>query len=58
MEWRDEKEEYVVGEEEVAWLIKLVLPFLNEFLSKLRGLFSGDPPTTMKVQNDVRLYIL
>lgn len=49
MEWRDE-EEYVVGEEEAVWLIKLVLPFFNEFLSKLRSLFSGDPATTMKVE--------
>lgn len=42
-------EEYVVGEEEAVWVIKLVLPYVNEFLSKLRTLFSGDPATTMKV---------
>ncbi|KAH6827487.1 Reticulon family protein [Perilla frutescens var. hirtella] len=41
-------EEYVVGEEEAVWVMKLVLPYLNEFLSKLRSLFSGDPATTMK----------
>lgn len=40
---------YVVGEEEAFWLLKLVLPYLNEFLIKLRALFSGDPATTMKV---------
>lgn len=49
MDNKDE-EEYVVGEEEAVWLIKLVLPYLNEFLSKLRSLFSGDPATTMKVE--------
>lgn len=31
------------------WLVKMVLPYLNEFLVKLRALFSGDPATTMKV---------
>ncbi|KAG8495352.1 hypothetical protein CXB51_012990 [Gossypium anomalum] len=40
---------YVVGEEEAFWLLKLVLPYLNEFLIKLRALFSGDPATTMKL---------
>ncbi|XWS17776.1 hypothetical protein CRYUN_Cryun33cG0096600 [Craigia yunnanensis] len=38
----------VLGEEEAVWLLKLVLPYLNEFLLKLRALFSGDPATTMK----------
>ncbi|KAM7477151.1 hypothetical protein LguiB_024394 [Lonicera macranthoides] len=42
------EEEYVVGEEEALWLLKLVLPYINEFLLKLRSLFSGDPSTTMK----------
>ncbi|XP_047940278.1 reticulon-like protein B21 isoform X2 [Salvia hispanica] len=41
-------EEYVVGEEEAVWVIKLVLPYVNGFLSKLRSLFSGDPATTIK----------
>lgn len=49
-------EEYVVGEEEAVWLMKLVLPYVNEFLSKLRTLFSGDPATTMKLA--VLLFIL
>lgn len=49
-------EEYVVGEEEAVWVIKLVLPYVNEFLSKLRTLFSGDPATTMKLA--VVLFIL
>ena len=39
----------VLGEEEAVWLLKLVLPYLNEFLLKLRALFSGDPATTMMV---------
>ncbi|KAI3444002.1 hypothetical protein Pfo_000667 [Paulownia fortunei] len=49
-------QDYVVGEEEAVWLIKLVLPYVNEFLLKLRGLFSGDPATTMKLA--VLLFIL
>ncbi|XP_048227984.1 reticulon-like protein B21 [Ricinus communis] len=40
---------YVVGEEEAVWLLKLVLPYLNECLLKIRALFSGDPATTMKM---------
>ena len=39
----------VLGEEEAIWLVKLILPYLNEFLLVLRALFSGDPGTTMKV---------
>ncbi|XWS72624.1 hypothetical protein CRYUN_Cryun02cG0056100 [Craigia yunnanensis] len=39
----------VLGEEEAVWLLKWVLPYLNEFLLKLRALFSGDPATTMKL---------
>ncbi|KAG4112897.1 hypothetical protein ERO13_D13G190800v2 [Gossypium hirsutum] len=46
----------VVGEEEAIWLLKLVLPYLNEFLLKLRALFSGDPSTTMKMA--VLLFVL
>ena len=45
----DTSQEYVVGEEEAVWLIKLILPYINEFLSKIKALFSGDPATTMKV---------
>lgn len=45
----DTSPEYVVGEEEAVWLLKLILPYINEFLSKIRALFSGDPATTMKV---------
>ncbi|PQM35652.1 reticulon-like protein B21 [Prunus yedoensis var. nudiflora] len=40
---------YVVGEEEAMWLLKLVLPYLNELLVKMKALFSGDPATTIKV---------
>ncbi|KAK8641058.1 hypothetical protein V6N13_010488 [Hibiscus sabdariffa] len=47
---------YVVGEEEAFWLLKLVLPYLNVFLIKLRALFSGDPATTMKLA--VLLFVL
>ncbi|PPR98171.1 hypothetical protein GOBAR_AA22493 [Gossypium barbadense] len=46
----------VVGEEEAIWLLKLVLPYLNEFLLQLRALFSGDPSTTMKMA--VLLFVL
>ncbi|KAK8505362.1 hypothetical protein V6N13_045800 [Hibiscus sabdariffa] len=46
----------VVGEEEAIWVLKLVLPYLNEFLLKLRALFSGDPSTTMKLA--VLLFVL
>nr|ACJ86231.1 unknown [Medicago truncatula] len=37
-------------------MLKLVLPYLNEFLSKLKALFSGDPGTTMKLA--VLLFVL
>ncbi|KAJ7955626.1 Reticulon-like protein [Quillaja saponaria] len=47
---------YVVGEQEAIWVLKLFLPYLNEFLSKLRALFSGDPSTTMKLA--VLLFVL
>ncbi|CAB4319203.1 unnamed protein product [Prunus armeniaca] len=32
---------YVVGEEEAMWLLKLVLPYLNELLLKMKALFLG-----------------
>lgn len=47
---------YVLGEEEAIWLLKLILPYLNEFLLKLKALFSGDPTTTMKLA--VLLFVL
>lgn len=40
---------YLVGEEEAIWLLRLVLPYINEVLLNLRSLFSGEPVTTMKV---------
>ncbi|KAI3889598.1 hypothetical protein MKX03_017603 [Papaver bracteatum] len=46
----------MVGEEEAVWLLRLILPYLNEFLLKLKSLFSGDPATTMKL--GVLLFIL
>ncbi|XP_044471095.1 LOW QUALITY PROTEIN: reticulon-like protein B21 [Mangifera indica] len=47
---------YVLGEEEAIWLLELFLPYLNEFLLKLKALFSGDPATTMKLA--VLLFVL
>ncbi|KAM4133414.1 hypothetical protein ACJW30_01G326800 [Castanea mollissima] len=47
---------YVLGEEEAIWLLRLVLPYVNELLLKLRALFSGDPATTMKLA--VLLFVL
>lgn len=46
----------VVGEEEAIWVLKLVLPYLNEFLLKFKALFSGDPATTIKLA--VLLFVL
>jgi reticulon-4 len=40
---------YLVGEEEAIWLLRLVLPYVNEVLLNLWSLFSGEPSTTMKV---------
>ncbi|KAI3446757.1 hypothetical protein Pfo_003422 [Paulownia fortunei] len=56
MEMDDSNQDCVVGEEEAIWVVKLVLPYVNEFLLKLRALFSGDPATTMKLA--VLLFIL
>ncbi|XP_027903203.1 reticulon-like protein B21 [Vigna unguiculata] len=47
---------YVLGEEDAIWMLKLILPYLNEFLSKIKGLFSGDPGTTIKLA--VLLFVL
>ncbi|XP_073044172.1 uncharacterized protein [Primulina eburnea] len=49
-------EDYVIREEEAIWAVKLLLPCVNEFLLKLRALFSGDPVTTMKLA--VLLFVL
>lgn len=43
----------VLGEEDAIWLLRLVLPYLNEFLLKIKALFSGDPATTMKVMTSL-----
>ncbi|KAK4727813.1 hypothetical protein R3W88_032730 [Solanum pinnatisectum] len=48
--------ECVVGEEEAMWILKLILPLINEFLLKISALFSGDPSTTMKMA--VLLFLL
>ncbi|KAL1819724.1 hypothetical protein ACET3Z_014593 [Daucus carota] len=49
-------QEYVFGVEEAIWLLKMILPYVNEFLLKARALFSGDPATTMKLA--VLLFVL
>ncbi|XP_071724883.1 uncharacterized protein [Rutidosis leptorrhynchoides] len=49
-------EECVVVEEDAIWALKLFLPYINEFLIKVKALFSGDPATTMKLA--VLLFIL
>nr|GMD27565.1 reticulon-like protein B21 [Ipomoea batatas] len=51
-----ERSEIVVGEEEAIWVLRLILPSINEFLLKIRALFSGDPATTMKMA--VLLFVL
>ncbi|KAG5569446.1 hypothetical protein H5410_059212 [Solanum commersonii] len=51
-----ESSECVVGEEEALWILELILPLINEFLLKIRALFSGDPSTTMKMA--VLLFLL
>ncbi|XP_055802619.1 reticulon-like protein B21 [Solanum dulcamara] len=51
-----ESSEYVLVEEEALWILKLILPLINEFLLKIRALFSGDPSTTMKMA--VLLFVL
>ncbi|CAL1358776.1 unnamed protein product [Linum trigynum] len=47
---------YVVGEGEAICVVKLVLPYLNECLLRIKALFSGDPSTTMKLA--VLLFVL
>ncbi|KAL4571376.1 hypothetical protein LXL04_018134 [Taraxacum kok-saghyz] len=49
-------EECIVGEEEAIWVLRLFLPYINEFLLKVKALFSGDPSTTMKLA--VLLFVL
>ncbi|CAL5006993.1 unnamed protein product [Urochloa decumbens] len=46
---RDSERCYLVGEEEAIWLLRVVLPYINEVLLNLRSLFSGEPATTMKL---------
>lgn len=52
----DSIDDYVIGEEEAVWLLKLMLPYLNDVVLTLKSLFSGDPATTMKL--GVLLFIL
>ncbi|KAG6499251.1 hypothetical protein ZIOFF_039008 [Zingiber officinale] len=39
----------VVEEEDAIWLLKMLLPYINDLLLKLKTLFSGDPSTTLKL---------
>ncbi|XP_020599905.1 reticulon-like protein B21 isoform X2 [Phalaenopsis equestris] len=39
----------LVGEEEAVWILRRILPYINEILLRTRALFSGDPATTMKM---------
>ncbi|VAH59382.1 unnamed protein product [Triticum turgidum subsp. durum] len=48
-ETNNERSHYLVGEEDAVWLLRLVLPYVNEVLLNLRSLFSGEPATTMKL---------
>ncbi|CAN6458999.1 unnamed protein product [Victoria cruziana] len=43
-------------EEDAIRLLRLVLPYLNEILLRVKSIFSGDPATTMKVA--VLLFLL
>ncbi|CAL5441575.1 unnamed protein product [Camellia sinensis] len=52
----DTNQDYIVGEEEAVWLVKMILPYLNEFLLKFRTLFCGDLATTMKLA--IMLFVL
>ncbi|XP_048490724.1 reticulon-like protein B21 isoform X2 [Beta vulgaris subsp. vulgaris] len=56
MRSEDQTENCVWGEEEAIRFVKLILPYLNESLLKLRALFTGDPVTTMKLA--VVLFVL
>ncbi|GJZ26438.1 hypothetical protein Tco_0570691 [Tanacetum coccineum] len=44
----DDDDDSVIGEDEAIWALRLFLPYINEFLLKVKVLFSGDPATTMK----------
>jgi hypothetical protein len=48
---------HLVGEEDAIWLLRLVLPYVNEVLLNLRCLFSGEPATTMKVKKKLPLVV-
>ncbi|ONK78900.1 uncharacterized protein A4U43_C01F800 [Asparagus officinalis] len=43
------EERCLIGEEEAAWALRFLLPYINEVLIKIKALFSGDPSTTMKM---------
>ncbi|XP_068648123.1 reticulon-like protein B21 [Aristolochia californica] len=49
VDYDDSCQKYIVGEEEAIWVAKLILPYFNELLFKLRSLFSGDPATTLRL---------
>ncbi|KAI8018183.1 Reticulon-like protein B21 [Camellia lanceoleosa] len=52
----DTNQDYIVGEEEAVWLVKMILPYLNDFLLKFRALFCRDLATTMKLA--IMLFVL
>ncbi|GJZ01900.1 hypothetical protein Tco_0519861 [Tanacetum coccineum] len=45
----DDDDDSVIGEDEAIWALRLFLPYINEFLLKVKALFLGDLATTMKV---------
>lgn len=47
-----------ISEDYALSIIRLVLPFVNGLLAKLRELFSGDPATTMKLASIIWLLAL
>lgn len=49
LEFHEGDGSYLVGEEEAIWILRRILPYLNELLLRTRALFSGDPATTMKM---------
>ncbi|CAH9080167.1 unnamed protein product [Cuscuta epithymum] len=51
-----ETSDCVVGEDEAMCAVKMLLPYINEFLLNFKALFSGDPATTMKIA--VPLFVL
>ncbi|RAL44160.1 unnamed protein product [Cuscuta campestris] len=47
---------FVVEEDEAMRVVKMILPYINEFLLNIKSLFYGDPATTMQMA--VILFVL